>query len=311
MQTLDIIIPVYNSAKTLPKLLEELLNVSSFQKYDLGIILINDGSVDSSLEVCRTFAASNPKISVVDLMKNYGQHPAIFAGINISQAELIVTMDDDGQHLPSTVPLLLAELTSEIDIVYGVAAKDEHSWFRNLLSKQLKSIIFRGLGIQSSKKTSAFRAIRSDLFREVNWSNLSSGILEVAVSWNTTRIKAIEVPMERRKVGKSNYSIYKLLKFAIAMLISYSIRPLRVATVLGFVGFAFGLTLTTYYFFASVVNEVKVEGFATLAILISFFGSIQLITLGIIGEYLGKVHERNIGKPQFVIRSITSSRKNK
>ena len=116
--------------------------------------------------------------------------------------------------------------------------------------------------------------------------------------------------MNLREIGKSNYSYYKLFKFAIAMLTSYSTRPLRFATLVGVIGFVFSLSLTGYYLYFALSGGAKVEGFSTLVILISLLGSIQLITLGIIGEYLGKVHEKNIGKPIFVVRDIKSEKNN-
>jgi len=304
MKSLDIIIPVYNSEKTIGPLLQSILNQKGLESYQCGIILVNDGSKDESLKVCEDFAASHSQIMVIDLMKNYGQHSAIFAGISHSKAEILVTMDDDGQHLPESIPLLLEALTPDIDVVYGIAEQDEHSWARNLGSRFFKSLVFRGLGIKNSNKTSAFRAIRTKIFRGIEFTGLSSGILEVAINWNTSRIKNIRVPMDFRKIGKSNYSLYKLFKFAVAMLTSYSTRPLKLATCLGFLGFIFSLFFMGYYVFMALTGGIKVEGFSTLVVLISLLGSVQLITLGIIGEYLGKVHEKNIGKPLFVIRDI-------
>lgn len=310
MRRLDIIIPVFNSEKTIGTLLLSILNEKKLANYELGIILVNDGSEDESLKVCESLAASYSQIMVIDLMRNYGQHSAIFAGISHSKAELLVTMDDDGQHLPRTISSLLDALTPDVDVVYGVAEKDEHSWSRNLGSRFFKGLVFRGLGIKNSSKTSAFRVIRAKVFNGIEFTGLSSGILEVAINWNTSRIKSIEVPMNIREIGKSNYSYYKLLKFAVSMLTSYSTRPLRFATLLGILGFMFSLFLTGYYMFFALRGGVKVEGFSTLAILISLLGSVQLITLGIIGEYLGKVHEKNIGKPVFVVRDVKKSRGN-
>ena len=310
MKRLDIIIPVFNSEKTIGTLLEGILSEKKLENYELGIILVNDGSEDESLRICESFAALHLHIMVIDLMKNYGQHAAIFAGISHSTAELLVTMDDDGQHLPGSISLLLDALTPDVDVVYGIAEEDEHSWSRNLGSRFFKGLVFRGLGIKNSSKTSAFRAIRASVFNGIEFAGLSSGILEVSINWNTSRIKNIEVPMSFRKVGKSNYSYFRLFKFAIAMLTSYSTRPLKFAAMLGILGFVFSLFLTGYYIYFALAGGVKVEGFSTLVILISFLGSIQLITLGIIGEYLGKVHEKNIGKPVFVVRDIKNIKRN-
>jgi glycosyltransferase involved in cell wall biosynthesis len=310
MKSLDVIIPVYNSEKTIGPLIQSILSEKYLEKYQFGIILVNDGSKDESLKVCENFVATYGQIMLIDLMKNYGQHSAIFAGISHSKAELLITMDDDGQHLPGSIPMLLDALTPDVDVVYGVAEQDEHSLARNLGSKCLKGLVFRGLGIKNSSETSAFRAIRAEVLKGIEFVGLPSGILEVAINWNTNRIKSIKVPMATRKIGKSNYSYYKLFKFAIAMLTSYSTRPLKLATFLGFLGFVFSLSLAVYYMFFALTGRIIVEGFSTLVILISMLGSVQLITLGIFGEYLGKVHEKNIGKPLYVVRDVKKFNKN-
>ena len=306
MRSLDIIIPVYNSEKTIGPLIQSILSERDLKKYQLGIILVNDGSKDGSLKVCESFMASYSQIMLIDLMKNYGQHSAIFAGISHSNAELLITMDDDGQHLPESIPMLLEALTPDVDVVYGLAEQDEHSLARNLGSMFLKGLVFRGLGIKNSSKTSAFRAIRAKVLKGIEFAGLPSGILEVAINWNTSRIKSIKIPMTTRKIGKSNYSFYRLFKFAVAMMTSYSTRPLKLATFLGFLGFLFSLFFAVYYMFFALSGRIALEGFSALVILVSLLGSVQLITLGIIGEYLGKVHEKNIGKPLYVIRDVKS-----
>ena len=304
MKSLDIIIPVYNSEQSLGNLITEILNEDSLKSYELGIILINDGSKDESLEVCNSYSERFSQITVIDLMKNYGQHAALFAGISYSRAELIVTMDDDGQHPPSAIATLLNSLTEELDVIYGLAAEEKHSWHRNLSSKIFKKVLFLGVGIRHGESTSAFRAIRRITFEGIDFTSLSSSILEVAINWNTNRIGNVRVSMSKRVSGKSNYTFVKLLRFGTEMLTSYSIRPLRVATLVGLLGFIGSLGLSFFYFIEALTSGFKVEGFATLVVLITFLSSIQLITLGIFGEYLGKIHERNIGKPHFVVRSV-------
>jgi undecaprenyl-phosphate 4-deoxy-4-formamido-L-arabinose transferase len=305
MKEIDVVIPVFNSEASIKDLVGSLLDSEIRAQYGIKIILVNDGSVDQSLEICLKLAQSFPNITVIDLMQNYGQHAALFAGIANSNSEFILTMDDDGQHLPSTIPLLLSELREDIDVVYGVALAEEHSHLRNWSSKILKYGVFRLLNIENSQETSAFRLIRRRVFLEVNLKNMASGFLEVLIQWNTNRIKSIRVPMNKRLEGKSNYSFFKLAKMAFSMITSYSVRPLRLAVVFGLVSFL-GLTFSILIFSLQLFPaKISCE---FIAFLIFGFSTLELIALGILGEYLGKVHQMGIGKPLYQIRSITNSR---
>jgi undecaprenyl-phosphate 4-deoxy-4-formamido-L-arabinose transferase len=304
VQSLDIVIPVYNSEKTIGLIVDQIVSSDLNLIYNVKVILVNDGSTDSSLNVCRKLSLSNEQVLLVDLMKNFGQHSAIFAGLSQSVADFVITMDDDGQHLVSEISTLMLKLNDITDVVYGIAAIEEHGFLRNASSNLFKSMIFRTLGIQNSREISAFRLIRKETLSAIDFTRLSSGILDVVLHWNTSRITSTKVKMQKRNLGKSSYSYPKLIKFALGMLTSYSTRPLRVASLLGLVGFflsgAFAVSLFVRYLF----GDITTPGFATIAILVSMLGSLQLVTLGILGEYLGVIHQRSIGKPIYAIREI-------
>jgi undecaprenyl-phosphate 4-deoxy-4-formamido-L-arabinose transferase len=211
-------------------------------------------------------------------------------------------MDDDGQHTPVGISTLLNSLTSDIDVMYGVPDKDEHNLFRNLLSRFAKVFIFGALGIENARHISALRLIRSEVFSSVNFSDLPSGTLDVIINWNTNRISWTEVKMIQRPHGKSNYRLTGLIRFAFNMVTNYSTRPLRIATAIGTLGFLATGVFTVLIGIATVNGDIQVPGYASIAILVSALGSIQLLSLGIMGEYLGKVHERSSNRPTFSIR---------
>lgn len=308
MENIDVIIPVFNSGETIEEVLRKLLATKYFydSRTNTGqIFLVNDGSTDNSASICKEYSRNHPSITFIDLMRNYGQHAAIFAGLYHSKADLIVTMDDDDQHSPESIQKLVEALTPEYDVVYGVAIEDEHGWFRNWTSRLIKSIFFRMLGIENARHISAFRIIRREVINSIDFSELSNGILDVVINWNTTRIKWISIPMQKRKVGKSGYTFYTLVKFALNMLSNYSIRPLRIASLVGLVSFALSALTALFFAIQSVLGNIQIPGFASISILVATLGSIQLVTLGIIGEYLGKVHEKSIGRPLFTVRSTS------
>jgi undecaprenyl-phosphate 4-deoxy-4-formamido-L-arabinose transferase len=300
--SLDIIIPVYNSSKYLGELLESILAQDCYKGLEVRIILVNDGSQDDTLEVCQSFSKKHAEIITLDLMRNFGQHAAIFAGLSVSNSDLILTMDDDGQHPPDSIPRMLASMDKDTDVVYGVAETEEHTHLRNFFSKSFKWLIFRLLGVKNARKVSAFRLIRSEVLKSNNSVNFNSVILDVVIHWNTTRIIAIDVPMNKRRYGDSNYNFLKLMKLSGNAISSYSTRPLRIASLLGLVSFASSTMIFLLIFIRYVLGDIQVPGFATIALLVTSIGSVQLVTLGIFGEYLGNIHQKAIGKPHYLIR---------
>ena len=263
-----------------------------------------DGSPDNTIYIAKELALSNSEVRAIELSKNFGQHAALFAGISQARGELILTMDDDGQHTPSGVETLLNTLTPDLDVVYGISDRDEHKFFRNFTSRFAKTFIFRVLGIENARHISAFRLLRQNVISNVEFSSLSRGTLDVIINWNTNKISWTEVRMIQRPQGKSNYRLVGLIRFAFDMITNYSTRPLRFATIFGTFGFLLTGAFAVFVGVASITGNIKVPGYASMIILISALGSIQLLTLGVVGEYLGKIHEKSSNRPNFNIRQI-------
>jgi glycosyltransferase involved in cell wall biosynthesis len=300
---LSLVIPCFQSEKYLEKNIISVLQVLKEEvNLEFEILLVVDGSPDNTIMIAKKLASSYLEVRVIELSKNFGQHAALFAGISQAHGELILTMDDDGQHTPTGIPTLLKTLSPELDVVYGVSNKGEHNLFRNFASRSAKAFIFRALGIKNARNISAFRLLRREIITNIDFSNLSRGTLDVIINWNTDKVSWTEVGMIQRPQGKSNYRMIDLIRFAFDMITNYSTRPLRVATMFGALGFLFTCAFAAFIGIASINGMIKVPGFASIIILISALGSIQLLTLGIIGEYLGKIHEKSTSKPTFTIR---------
>ena len=300
---LSVIIPCYQSESSLHEVvlgvrsaLEKIINL------EYEILMVLDGPTDGTTGIAIKLENQFPECRVIELSRNFGQHAAIFAGITCSNYELILTMDDDGQHLPSEIPKLIEGLRVDTDLIYGVPYKDEHAFFRNLASKIFKVSLFSVLGIKNARDVSAFRIFRKSLLRNVDLQKISSGTIDVALHWSTTRIGTVKTVMGKRLVGKSNYTLRALIRFAIQMIIGYSVKPLKFALNLGILGFLVSAALTIYYLIDYFRGNIEVAGFSTITILITTLSSIQLITLGIIGEYIANIHQKSIGKPMFNIR---------
>ncbi len=302
---ISVVIPCYQSATTLPKLVDRLLATSDPAADEYQVILVVDGSPDNTWDVARGLAHQHQQVEAIHLSRNYGQHNAILAGIRAAKFDTIVTMDDDLQHPPEEVAALVAALTPDLDLVYGTPFEEEHGFFRSFASRSVKSIMARGLGIKSAKDISAFRVFRTHLRDGLVGMDGPHASVDVALSWATTRVDSLQVHMDERAEGKSNYSFRMLLRHAVNMLLGYSTAPLRLVGYLGLVCGAIGTILLAAVLWKYFTGDTTVAGFTTLASMIAVFSGAQMIAIGVLGEYLARVHSQNMGKPTYVVREST------
>jgi len=302
--SLSIVIPCFQSEASLDEVVEGIKDsLRGFKGFEYEILLVLDGPTDRTAEIATQLENKITECRVIELSRNYGQHPAIFAGILSAKYEIVITMDDDGQHLPREIPTLIEALSDETDLVYGLPTEEEHGLVRSFASRFFKSMLFRILGIRNARDVSAFRIFRKSLLQNIDLQKISSGTVDVALHWSTTRIKTVSTNMNKRLTGKSNYTLRSLFKFAIQMIIGYSVKPLKFALFIGLIGFLVSAALSIYFFVQYLQGDVKVAGFSTITILITTLSSIQLVTLGILGEYIASIHQKSIGKPMFNIRN--------
>lgn len=302
------VIPVYRAEHTIVPLVERLVGVLGEAAPSHEIILVNDDSPDRSWDLVCDLAGRFGTVRGVDLSRNFGQHSALLAGIRSARGSVIVTMDDDLQHRPEDVPVLLAALEPSIDLVYGVSTREEHGFFRNLASRLVKASLASAIGSQTARIAGAFRAFRSSLRGAFAATDDPYASVDVLLSWATTRVAAVDVTMDRRQQGRSNYTFSSLARHAVNMATGYGTAPLRFVTKLGF-GFALiGLGIFVYVIVRFFVDGSTVPGFPFLASLVAILSGVQLFALGMIGEYLGRIHFRSMRRPPYVIRQETPAR---
>jgi glycosyltransferase involved in cell wall biosynthesis len=306
--TLSIVIPVYNGAATLPALVAELGDVLEKEGFQPEIILINDCSPDRSWECIENLAAARPGVLGVNLMRNYGQHNALLCGIRRANGDVIVTMDDDLQHPPAEIPKLLAELAKGYDVVYGTPRTEQHGFWRDLASRLTKLTWQAVWGAKTARSVSAFRAFRTrlrDAFATYQGPFVS---IDVLLTWGTTRFTSISVEHQARREGASNYTFRKLVIHALNMLTGFSVLPLQIASVMGLGFTLFGLCVLAYVLIRFLIHGAAVPGFAFLASLIAIFSGAQMFALGVIGEYIARIHSRSMDCPAYTVRALTTSR---
>jgi len=295
----SVIIPVYKSSKTLPLLILRLEKVLPSLAEKFEVILVNDCSPDESWHVINQLVNMYPWVRGINLMRNFGQHNATLCGVRQALYETIVTMDDDLQHLPEEIHILLTTLEKGYDVVYGAPLHLPQDFFRNLLTKFTKILLARIMGVPSIRNISAFRAFRTSLRNAFSDFSSPTLTLDVLLSWGTIRFTSVQVKIENTK-KRSNYSFLMLLRVTTLILTGYSTMPLRLASIIGFLMTLFGIIIFLYvtiiYF-----SEGSLPGFPFLASLISIFGGTQLFAIGIIGEYMARMFERIMDRPPYVI----------
>ena len=234
-------------------------------------------------------------------MRNYGQHNALLAGIRAASGDSIVTIDDDLQHSPEDVPRLLAELDRGADVVYGTPSKMPHSLFRNVASWITKIALKKTMGGSTARKVSAFRAFRTPLRQAFATYQSPYVSIDVLLSWATTRFASVAVEHRPREIGRSNYTFRTLLLHGLTMMTGFSTLPLRFATFVGFGVTLFGFAILAFVLATYVIHGGSAPGFPFLASIIAIFSGAQLFALGIIGEYLARVHVRVMERPAYTV----------
>lgn len=301
---LSIIIPVYNGAAPLPDLMRRLAATLSARPEPFEVILINDGSRDNSWDVIRDLSAQYDCLHGINLMRNYGQHNALLCGIRAARGRFVVTMDDDLQHPPEEIPRLLAALSEDVDVVYGTPLQEQHGLWRDLASQITKLSLQHAMGAATARKVSAFRAFRAQLAQAFVAYQSPFVSIDVLLTWATTRFTSVPVRHDPRRHGVSNYTFRKLVTHALNMLTGFSTWPLQIASMIGFAFTLFGLGVLGFVLGRYVLEGSAVAGFPFLASMIAVFSGAQLFALGIIGEYLARMHFRSMGRPSSVVRDI-------
>jgi glycosyltransferase involved in cell wall biosynthesis len=302
----SIVVPVYNSAGTLAMLVERVHASLTAARLDYELLLVNDGSRDCSWDRIAELAQQYPQVRGFDLARNYGQHNALLAGIRAARAETIVTIDDDLQNPPEEIPTLLEKLEEGYDVVYGRTVERRQGLLRAAGTRLTRLALGGVIGSDIARDVSAFRAFRTRLrvaFAEYSGPWVS---IDVLLSWGTARYAAVPVAHAARAGGESGYTFGRLATHALNILTGFSTRPLRAASLVGVSFMAFGVGVFAYVMVRWSLGGA-LAGFTFLASIISIFSGVQLLTLGVIGEYLARMHMRIMDSPPYAVHDETES----
>lgn len=300
---LSVVIPVYNGSQTVESVVEKVRATLKSVRHE--IVLVNDGSSDSSEDVCRLLAMRFPDtVSFVQLSRNFGEHSAVLAGLRATSGEYVATMDDDGQNPPDQLLVLLDRMrASPLDVVYGRYREKQHHWFRNLGSWFTNAVATIVLKKPADLYLSSFKIMSRFIVNTVVRYDGPYPYLDGLILQATQRVAQVDVEHCQRQGGRSGYNVWRLLRLWSNMFLGFSIAPLRLATLVGMATSAFSLMLLVGIILDKLFLAPNVTvGIPTVLVCLTFFAGVQLFVLGMVGEYVGRVFLQFHGKPQSVVR---------
>jgi undecaprenyl-phosphate 4-deoxy-4-formamido-L-arabinose transferase len=302
---LSIVIPVYNGAKTIHKLVVEVRKVLS--EYHPEIILVNDGSVDNSEQVCENIVSTFPDVTAISLRKNFGEHNAVMCGLNYVTGDYAAIIDDDFQNPPSEIKKLLDEAQKGFDVVYSKYKSKKHHFLRNIGSRFNDRMATILLEKPKGLYLSSFKVISKPMIDEIISYHGPFPYVDGLIFRSTGNISSVYVEHSKRAEGRSNYTFRKLVSLYLNMFVNFSIKPLRAFILMGFIIFLIGLIMAILFVIEKIQHPDIPAGWTSIAILIILFSGFQIIFLGVLGEYLGKQYLHQNGYPQWSIKKFIKS----
>ncbi len=305
--SISVVVPVYNSSATLQELVSRVRAAMERIPVTFEIILVNDGSADDSWSKITDLAVEYDNLRGVDLMRNFGQHNAVLAGVRAAVGEVVVTLDDDLQHPPESIPALIRALTPEVDLVYGTPVRQQHSWWRNVASVGSKSLMSWLCGWGQAGRITDFRAFRTVLRLGFAGYNAPDVTFDALLASTTTSIAQVPVEHAQREVGHSNYRLATLARYGVTMATGYSVRPLRLIVLLGGLILAGGVVSVGGVLIADAAAGHRLLTPGLAVALSVLFGGLELSAIGVVGEYVGRGHVQMLAKPTYLVRGVVGA----
>ncbi len=300
----SIVVPVYRTEQDLIDLAGRTQTTMQAAGIPYELVFVDDNSPNATWDILQSLQASDPTIvTVVRLMRNFGQHNALMCGFRHARGDVIVTIDDDLQNPPEEIPGLLDALhQGGYDLVYGAPDQKKHAVMRNMGSRVVN--MFYRMVFNTDATVTSFRAIRRELLLAILTYNLNFTFIDGLLAWNTQRVGEVIVSHRPRERGRSGYSIAKLVQLALNLFTNFSLLPLQVASVVGLLASCAGLLAGVFFLVKTLAHDTSVPGYSSIIVAVMTLGGLQLLAIGIIGEYIGRLHLNVNRKPQYTVREV-------
>lgn len=310
MKTITILVPCYNEQESLPLLYEQLSDMANSQtSYLWEFLLVNDGSRDHTIDVIKILREKDSRISYVDLSRNFGKENAMLAGFDYAKGDCLVILDADLQDPPSLIPEMLRYWEEGYDDVYAKRKdRGKESWLRKHFSLLFYAILQKSSRFDVLKNVGDFRLLDRVCIESLKQMRETDRYTKGMFAWIGFKKKEITFDRGDRLKGKSNWNFFSLLNLAIEGITSFTTAPLRFSTILGIIVSFYAFIHLLYFLIKTIIWGDSVQGFPTLIIVILFLGGIQLISLGIIGEYLGHIFHETKQRPTYLAREYNDKK---
>ena len=300
----SVVIPVFNEELVLHEFYPRLKKEAESWGKSYELLFVDDGSSDNSFELICKWKKVDSNIRVIKFTRNFGQQAAVLAGFRESRGNIVVQIDSDLQNPPEEIKRLLGAFTDEVDLVVTIPRKRRDSALRILGSKVLHSLAQVLFGNRFKLNLSSFRAMRRSVIEKIDQCQDRSRYMAVLMSWMAVPTVHVEVDHHLRKMGQTKYGVLPLLRLTWDLITGYSNFPLRLVTYLGLLGAGVGFSIMMFLLYQRLVAGILIEGFVVLSAVFSFFAGVQLLSIGFLGEYLGRVHLQTQNRPDYIVHKV-------
>ena len=300
----SVVIPVFNEELVLHEFYPRLKKEAESWGKSYELLFVDDGSTDNSFKLICKWKKIDSNIRVIKFTRNFGQQAAVLAGFRESRGNIVVQIDSDLQNPPEEIKRLLGAFTDEVDLVVTIPRKRRDSSLRILGSKVLHSLAQALFGNRFKLNLSSFRAMRRSVIEKIDQCQDRSRYMAVLMSWMAVPTVHVEVDHHLRKMGQTKYGVLPLLRLTWDLITGYSNFPLRLVTYLGLLGAGLGFAIMMFLLYQRLVAGILIEGFVVLSAVFSFFAGVQLLSIGFLGEYLGRVHLKIQNRPEYIVHKV-------
>lgn len=308
MKTVSVVIPCFNESEVIDFTVEELLSVTnSISNYKFELIFVNDGSSDDTESKLLAYSKQHENIRTISFSRNFGHQQAVSAGLDVSTGDAVVLIDADLQDPPKVISDMIVKWEEGFDVVYGTRANREgESWFKRVTAKSFYRLLSYLSEVQIPLDTGDFRLMDRQVVAHLIAMPEKSRFIRGMVSWIGFNQTAITYERSARFAGESKYPLTKMIKFGLDGILSFSVKPLKLSIMMGFVCSGISMLMLLYFVYVRIMTDHWVSGWTSLFVAILFMGGVQLISIGIVGEYVARIYKESKNRPLYIIKERRS-----